>query len=201
MRWVAALALFVLLLAVGSGQGRAQGSDVPDVRSPVLTIDPDRLFSESLFGLRIIAETNAAREALASENRRIEADLTAEEQGLTTRRPTMDPEAFRAEATAFDEKVQGIRRAQDAKERALQSGIATGRDQFFVVVREVLAQMMAARNAAVILDRRAVFLGVGVVDITDEAVAQIDAAIGDGSSLFDPVPVPDPVPAPMPSDN
>ncbi len=196
MGWRAALALILTLGLMVPGQGRAQEAAGTDVRSPVLTIDPDRLFAESLFGLRIIAETNAAREALALENRRIEADLTAEEQGLTTRRPTMAPDAFRAEATAFDEKVQGIRRAQDAKERALQSGITTGRDQFFVVVREVLVQMMAARNAAVILDRRAVFLGVGVVDITDEAISQIDAAIADGAALFDPV-----TPPAVPADN
>ena len=34
-------------------------------------------------------------EILALENRRIEAELTAEEQALTRRRPGMDPAAFR----------------------------------------------------------------------------------------------------------
>ncbi len=153
----------------------------PLFRSPILTIDPDALFSQSLFGQRISAQLQAETDALAAENRRIEADLTAEERSLTERRPTMAPEAFRAEAEAFDTKVQGIRSAQDAKERDLQRTLTEGRDAFLEIVRPILGTLMQERGSVLILDRRSVFLGLGVIDITDEAIAAVDAAVGDGS--------------------
>lgn len=151
------------------------------VQSVVLTVDTDRLFAESAFGRRLAEDLRAQTEALAAENRRIEADLTAEEQGLTARRPSMTVEAFRAAADEFDSRVQAIRAAQDAKERALQEAVTAGREEFLNAAAPVLGDLMRASGAAVILDRRAVFLAIGAVDITDEAIAAIDAAIGPGA--------------------
>lgn len=152
------------------------------VQSAVLTIDTERLFNDSAFGRRIAEELRAATDALGAENRGIEAQLTAEEQDLTERRPGMEPEAFRAEADAFDARVQTIRSEQDAKERALQDRVTEGRDTFLAAAAPVLGEIMQGAGASVILDRRSVFLALGAVDVTDAAIAAIDAAIGDGSA-------------------
>ena len=195
MRWLAA----VLVMLVAFPTLAQDQTDLPlgQLRSPVLIIDTERVFAESLFGLRIAAQVQADSEALVTENRRIEAALTEEERSLTLRRPTMTVEAFRTEADAFDERVQGIRRAQDAKQRALQDGIVTGRDQFLQAATPILGQIMQESAAAVILDRRSVFLGIGTIDITDQAIDRIDAAIGDGSALPIPAPIPEPDPVPV----
>jgi Skp family chaperone for outer membrane proteins len=152
------------------------------VQSAVLTIDFERVFVESAYGRRVAADLGAQSEQLAAENRRIEADLVAEEQSLTARRPTMTPEAFRAEAEAFDAKVQGIRAAQDAKEISLQTALDDARAAFLRAATPLLGQIMQESGAAVILDGRAVFLSTGAVDVTDRAIATIDAAIGDGTT-------------------
>jgi Skp family chaperone for outer membrane proteins len=175
-------------LALSAGPALpAAAQEVPQlalgqVQSVVLTIDIDRLFAETQFGRRVAAELRVASEALAAENRRIEAELVAEERSLTERRPMMPVEDFRAAAQAFDEKVQRIRAEQDAKERALQTRLDQGRQAFLNAATPVLGRMMRDAGAVVILDRRTVFLSIGAVDITDEAVLAIDAAIGDGSS-------------------
>jgi len=184
-----ALALFIPVMP-GSAQQVPNDLSLGQVRSPVLTIDIERLFSESLFGQRISGDLLRQTEELAAENRRIEAALTEEERSLTLRRPTMDVATFRAAAEEFDTRVQDIRRAQDAKERALQLVVTQGRDAFLATATPVLAQLMAESGAAVILDRRSVFLGVDLVDVTDVAIAKIDAQIGDGALL----PAPDPAP-------
>ncbi|QQA44544.1 OmpH family outer membrane protein [Pelagovum pacificum] len=192
MRLVATLAV-ALLLATGAA---AQDDDPiitveppvqqPEpgqgsvVRSPVLTIDPEQMFSQSLYGQRMADELQAETEALAAENRRITEELETEERALTERRRTMSPEDFRAEAEAFDERVQEIRRTQDAKERALGQTLQEGQDQFLLAIRPLLGQLMAARGAAVILDRRDVILGVGAIDVTAEAVQLIDSELGTG---------------------
>lgn len=186
-------AVLAALLLAAPPLARAQDATDPGVdlslgqpQSAILTIDTEALFARSLFGQRISATLRADTEALAAENRRIEAALTTEEQSLTERRPTMDGVTFRAEAEAFDEKVQGIRRAQDAKERALQDALDSGRAAFLEAVSPVLAQLMRDSGAVVILDRRTVMLSVAAVDVTDEAVGAVDQAIGEGAGLWPP---------------
>jgi Skp family chaperone for outer membrane proteins len=163
-------------------------------QSPVLTIDTEALFARSQFGQRISATLRTETEALAAENRRIEAELTAEEQGLTDRRPTMAVAAFRAEAEAFDTRVQAIRQEQDAKERALQEALNTGREAFLDAVSPVLAQLLRDSGALVILDRRSVVISVAAIDVTAEAVAAIDAGIGEGQGLWPPASAAAPAP-------
>ena len=172
-----------LLLGLAPEMAAAQDDlSMGQVRSPILTIDVDRLVAETRYGQRLGQDLKAQEEALAAENRSIEADLTAEEQSLTERRPTMEVEAFRAEAEAFDAKVQRIRAEQDAKEQALTDSVTQGRTDFLNAATPVLAQLMIDRGAAVILQRRDVFLSASLVDITDEAIAAIDQQLGDGKA-------------------
>lgn len=154
-----------------------------ELRSPVLTVDTDRLFGDSMFGQRVLSELGAETEALAAENRRIEAELKEEERRLTERRPDMDVDAFRAEAEAFDARVQRIRQEQDAKELALQRRLSEGQEAFLSTVTPILGRLMLDRGAVVILDRRTVFLGVGLVDVTADAIEAIDAEIAAGEAL------------------
>ena len=191
-----------LLLGLASGPALAQDDlSMGQVRSPILTIDVDRLLAETDFGQRLGEDLNQQREALAAENRRIEAELTAEERGLTERRPSMEVEAFRAEAEAFDAKVQSIRTEQDAKEQALTHSVEQGRTEFLNAVTPVLAGLMIDSGAAVILQRRDVFLSASLVDITDEAIAAINAEFVDDkvpSAEPPPTEAPDPASEGMP---
>ncbi len=203
MRAPAAAAALGLAVALAPGGPAAQEAPAPDaagpVQSPVLTIDAERLFAETLFGRRVNAELVARSDALQSENERLAAELAARERGLTERRPTMEPEAFRAAADAFDADVQRIRAEQDAKEVALQQTLDAERQRFLGVVTPVLARLMIESGAAVILERRYVFLGVGLVDVTDEAIGAIDAALGDGSEGQGPAPAEPAEEAPPPA--
>jgi Skp family chaperone for outer membrane proteins len=180
---MAALRFLLLWLALAlpaAAQVWAQDLAPGQLRSPVLTIDTDRLWADTAYGRRLQADLLGRTEALRAENARIAAELTAEERSLTERRPSMDPEAFRAEADAFDARVQRIRAEQDAKERELEQAVAAARQAFLGAVAPTLGRLMAESGAAVILDRRQVFLSANVVDITDEAIAAIDRDLGSG---------------------
>ncbi|TNC51127.1 OmpH family outer membrane protein [Rubellimicrobium rubrum] len=175
------------LLALVPDFGVAQDDlSMGRVQSPVLTIDVDRLLAETQFGQRISDDLRERTEALSAENERLRLQLTTEERSLTDRRPTMEVEDFRTEADAFDARVQTIRAQQDAKQRDLEEAVARGREEFLNSVRPVLVRLMLDSGAAVILERRDVFLSVGLVDVTDEAIAAMDAQLGDGAS---PLPV------------
>ena len=182
MRWVHALTVAIALTFGGWAVAPVQAQDAAAVvRSPVLLIDIETVFSGTQYGQRILSEIQSASETLKAENQRIADALTAEEQDIAARRPSMEPSVFRAEADAFDEKVVGIRRAQDAKEQELQERLTAARSNFDTAIRPVLGKLMQDREAAVLMARRDVILYFGAIDITDAAIAQIDATLGDGT--------------------
>lgn len=150
------------------------------VISPVLTIDSERLFHDSAFGQRVTREIEVESEQLATENREIEAALEAEERELTEKRSQMKPAQFRLLADAFDEKVQRTRAEQAAKNRALSEALDLERERFLSAAAPVLEQLMRNSDAAVILERRRVFVSSSVIEVTDEAIALLDEAIGTG---------------------
>lgn len=152
------------------------------IQSPILTIDSERVFNESAFGLRVTAEIEAKGAELSAENRKIEADLEEEEKRLTKERETLDPEEFRQLADAFDEKVQLIRRTQATKGRALNETLDKERDVFLAAAGPVLEELMRDAGAAVILERRSVFVSANAIDITSEAIARLDASVGSGEN-------------------
>ena len=62
--------------------------------------------------------------------------------------------------------------------------------RFRDVANQVLAEVMAERGALAILDESAIVLGFREIDITADAVARMDALVGDGSALPEPAPAP-----------
>ena len=171
--------LALLALLAGAAPTVAQDGSSPSV----LIIDPDRLFSETLYGQRARREIEARAAALSAENRRIEAELVAEERELTEQRATLSVEEFRALADAFDVKVDRIRAEQDAKTTEVQRLSEIAQQRFFGQIGGILSRLVQERGAAVLLDRRTVFLAIESVDITGEAIARIDAALGEGDPL------------------
>jgi len=179
--------ILAALMMLGVLASMANAQDSAPAQRAVLTIDQELLFTGSLFGERVVGEINSDLAELEKEFQRLEADLTAEEKDLTQRRATLAPEAFRLLADAFDEKVQGIRKAQDAKARELDRRLELERAKYYGLVNPMLYKIMEDRGASVIIDRRAILVGVDGVDITNDALRMIDATLGDG--IAPPVPV------------
>ncbi|ARE38298.1 Outer membrane protein H precursor [Rhodovulum sp. P5] len=172
----------------------AQDVAVP-LRSPILTIERERLFAESRTGQAILKALEVDTAKLAAENRRIEAELTDEERSLTEQRPTLPADEFRALAEAFDAKVVAIRREQDAKARALTQRRESDQQDFFRKAMPIVAELVRARQAVVVLERGAVLLSAEQVDITDAAIALIDARLagvdqGEGATEDEGAPMP-----------
>ncbi len=144
--------------------------------SPILTIEPERLLTDSQRGKEMLAGFEKETEALAAENRRIEAELVSEEKALTELRASLAPDVFSKRADAFDTKVQDIRQRQDAKSRDLIARRDAARQNFISDSLPILAEIVGQRRGLVLMDRATVFLSADTVDITDEAIRRIDAS-------------------------
>ncbi len=167
MNWMRVLFVWLMLALPAAAQQSGP---------PVLII----LFFETAFGGNLTATLATQAAALQAENDEIVDKLTQEERSLTLRRPEMTIEAFRAEAEAFDVKVQEVRRVRDAKNVDLQVATAQARAQFEDQVRGVIANIMLERGASLVLEQRNVVLSVRAANITDDAIARIDRELGDG---------------------
>jgi Skp family chaperone for outer membrane proteins len=156
--------------------------------SLLLVLDLERLFRDSAFGKASAARISSEQADLVAENRRLEAELEAEERELTARRATLPSDEFRTLAADFDAKAEEIRNAQAEKDRAIAASRQDDQQRFLQVARPELAQLMAELGGIAILDKQVVILYRGSIDITDRAIVQIDATLGDGSAPAAPAP-------------
>lgn len=170
-----------LVLALYGAGVRAQDISVQPPQAPaqVLLIDQDRLFSGSVFGQAVGGVIDRVGRDLSAQNREIEDVLTQEEQRLTELRSSLSIEDFRLRAAEFDARVVEIRSEQDAKNRALGAYAEAARQRFLEIMGPILIDLVQRSGAEVLMDRRAVIFARDDIDITDEAIAAIDAALAD----------------------
>lgn len=175
------LILAICTMLALSGPVFAQPLSIGRVEGPpIVILNQERLFSESLFGQRVQAELEAASAALSRQNRELEAALLEEEQSLTAQRATMSAEDFRPLAEEFDTRVEEIRAVQAERLRRL-TAQADGAEQLFIqLTTPILRDLLTEIGAAAVLDSRVViYVGEGG-DVTDLALRRVNTDLGDG---------------------
>ena len=161
------LLVFATLASVLPAQEAAQ--------NPVVTVDLERLVSETQIGQYLSFQMSEEAQRLQAELDAIEAELSAEEDDLIKKRETLDLDEFRVLAKAFDEKAVRLRQEQQAKIQAITEESSRRRQDLLRSFVPVLSQVMRDRGATVLLDRRSVVLDDRAsVDITDVAIMIID---------------------------
>ena len=144
-------------------------------QNPVVTVDLERLISETQIGQYLSSQMSEEAQNLQAELDAIEAELSAEEDDLIKKRETLDLDEFRVLAKAFDEKAVRLRQEQQAKIQAITEESSHRRQDLLRSFVPVLSQVMRDRGATVLLDRRSVVLDDRAsVDITDVAIMIID---------------------------
>ena len=144
-------------------------------QNPVVTVDLERLISETQIGQYLSFQMSEEAQRLQAELDAIEAELSAEEDDLIKKRETLDLDEFRVLAKAFDEKAVRLRQEQQAKIQAITEESSRRRQDLLRSFVPVLSQVMRDRGATVLLDRRSVVLDDRAsVDITDVAIMIID---------------------------
>jgi Skp family chaperone for outer membrane proteins len=191
MRRAGAAVMVAVLVAGSAAMPQTGAPTLPQLSQgvpqlPFVTLDDARLFADSAWGKALLQRLQADQTALATENREIEARLADKERALTARRAALAPAEFRTEADAFNAEVESYRAAQKAKEQAVYQRHDAARLRFRDVANQVLAQLMAERGALAIIAEEAIVLGFREIDITTDAVARMDALVGDGARLPDP---------------
>lgn len=169
-----------MVLAVLAGIASTAFAQEALAPAPVLVIESDRMYAESLFGQRVAAELARLQAELVAQNAKMEEALTQEERDLTDKRKTMEAEAFDVLAREFDARVSEIRVEQDAKFAELNQLSERERAVFVQAARPVLSAIMRETGASVIIERRAALVSSDEVDITQEAIRRLNSTLGEG---------------------
>lgn len=178
----------------GNGTGPALVVQTPKpkagqpVGAPIMTIDPDEVFSKSRWGARVQADVERRSRDIKAENDRLADQFSAEEQQLTQLRSTLSDDEFRQRADEFDKRVVEVRRQRDGIMRDLQDEIEEERAAFFRAALPVLAKLMQEHGATVVLDQRAIFVSAESADVTDALIQRFDQTVGAGP--VQPIPAP-----------
>lgn len=163
---------------------------------PFRILDQDRLLRGSALGQQILGRIREAEGRLAAENQRLFDQLAEEEQALTDARAGLSAEEFRRRADAFDTRVEAIRAERAAASQALTLWSEQQAQQFFDTALPVLVQMMNEEGLLALLKPDVMILGSDWLDVTDTAIARLDAAIAGGNLVEQgQTPPPDPAPA------
>jgi Skp family chaperone for outer membrane proteins len=179
IRWSRRAALAVFIAVSLATPVMPQTTAEPTV--PILTLDQRRLFSESLFGKAALQREQEETEALIAENKRIGAELEAEERQLTTLRPTLPVAEFDKLAIDFDRRVEEIRATQDNKSRAITERREADFKRFFEAALPIYEELRAKKGAVAIVDKAAILVSSSSIDVTTDAILLVDSVLGDGS--------------------
>ena len=142
-------------------------------------LNEERLLRESLYGQAVLAELREAERQLEAENERIAAELAAEERALTEVRADLTPEEFRARADDFDRRVEAIRAERNELSMELTRRSEAAATRFFDEALPILLQMMTEEGLVALLRPDALILGADWLDMTDQVIERLDAALGD----------------------
>lgn len=165
---------------------------------PFRVLDQDRLLRGSRLGQQILAGIRRAEQALEAENQQIADQLAAEESALTEARSTLTPEEFRTRADVFDTRVEQIREERAQASQALTRHSETEAQRFFDTALPILVEMMNDQGVLGLLKPDAVILGSDWLDITDAAIARLDASPIDAGDAPAPAAPEDATPTPAP---
>ncbi|MDZ7906680.1 MAG: OmpH family outer membrane protein [Cypionkella sp.] len=159
----------------------AQDTGGQDVAlSPILSLDQERLFSDSKFGQALRAELDAQSAKVEAESRKIDGELETEERALTQKRSILPPEEFAPLAVEFDAKVERLRAEREAAVEDLRAREVAGRQRFIQTATQVIGDYMVERRAVAIIDKNAVIVSLRNMDVTNDIIEKLDAILGDG---------------------
>lgn len=142
--------------------------------SVIAVLDQDALFTQSVWGKRIIIEVENRVKILSAENRSIEKKLEYEELELTEKRKLINKLEFNTLAIKFDTKVKKIREDQANKQREINLYLNENRALFFKDITPILLSFIDELGVEVVLNKDTIALASTGSDITEMTINRIN---------------------------
>lgn len=176
------LTLIILSLpwTMAPGTAAAQAKAQAAAKAPaavILFVDRTAVLRRSAVGKSVAAQVEELARKMESEfgpeNQKLQADF----QTLQTDAPVMAPEKRQETIRQLEARREAFQKKVQERQAAIQAGQNAVRTQIEKAIGPILEKIMAERGANVLLDRGAVVLGSGDLDVTDLVITRLDAAL------------------------
>jgi outer membrane protein len=162
------------------GTAAAQAKAQATAKAPsavILFVDRTAVLRRSAVGKSVAAQVEELARRMESEfgpeNQKLQADM----QALQKDAPVMTPETRQETIRQLEARREAFQKKVQERQAAIQAGQNAVRTQIEKALGPILEKIMAERGANVLLDRGAVVLGSGDLDVTDLVITRLDAAL------------------------
>lgn len=142
----------------------------------VLVVSLETVLTEASAARQIQAQANVLQQSLSAEIQEAQAALRAEELELTTLRETLDPAVFEERVAEFRARVSSLRRESSRRGSEIQRAVLAARRSLRESLTPILQRIRRERGADILLERGSVIDAAAALDITQQAIAELDRA-------------------------
>ncbi len=165
---------FVFLLAL---QLPASAQESPERNIGILVVDMQRIQRDAAAATSVREQSATMRAELEKTIGERAQAISLEEAELAELRERMTASEFRDRVREFEKKVFANRDFAQQESAKLQSVLAQASNRLRREIAPILAQLLREREAKLMLDKNQVILSSDTLDVTDEVLKRLDAAV------------------------
>lgn len=168
-------ALLCCLAAAMPAQAQTPAPAAPG--TIIIVVDLQRILREAAAVQALQQQVGAARDAFQAEIRQREEELRRQDQELARERPTLPPEVYAERRQALADQLAALQGDIQERRRQLDVAMNEGMRQVQSELLPILQQLTEERGADIMLAKTAIVLARPELEVTDEALARLDARL------------------------
>lgn len=149
-------------------------TELPPAGASFVVVDGQRAIGQSTAGQGLRQQAEKQRTALRAEVQKQEAELKAAEQELQRQRPVLAQDAFDQKVREFQKRVQEAQTRIQTRTRNLDKGLAEAEQKITQAMLQIVGEIAQERRYAMIVDRGAVVVFAGQLEITQEVITRVN---------------------------
>ena len=170
--------IVVVAAAVSSAPAAAQDASTEALPAAVVAIvDVQRVMQNARAAQSVRAQVQAFYNSGLSEITGREEELRAEQQELARQRSILSPQAYAEREQAFRTRVGELDQRRRGLDSQLQNILASAENDVRRAMVPIFADISNERGITMIVGRTQIMFAVRAIEITDEVLARLDAAL------------------------
>ena len=147
---------------------------IVEVNIPLAVLDVQKILRDSSAMKNIREQVIKYGSTFEKEIEKERNEIRSTNQELARQRTILSPDAFAEKRRLFEEKVVGVQRLVQQRQRELDASRNKAMAEVNKVYTEIVAKLAAERNLAVILRKVQTVFTVGTLDVTQEVLSRLN---------------------------
>lgn len=170
------VAVFVAAAAIVS---LPQGAQAQSRAAVILTVDSQRIFSESLAAQSVREQRDAFIKAYQPQIEQMKEQFQSEATALEQQKTLLSPDVFDRRAQEFGEKWGESERKIQQRQKELTIALREADEKIKSALEPILKELVQKRGGTILLDKSLIVYSTSdsEIDITDEAIAQLNRVL------------------------